>query len=32
MREKGSLETIFMELTEHEEEKAVLMHEVESGL
>lgn len=32
MREKGSLETIFMELTEHREEKAVLKHEVESGL
>lgn len=32
MREKGSLESVFMELTEHKEEKAVLKHEVESGL
>lgn len=32
MREKGSLESIFMELTEHDGEKAVLMHEMESGL
>lgn len=32
MREKGSLESIFMQLTEQEEEKAVLKHEMESGL
>lgn len=32
MREKGSLESVFMQLTEHEGEKAVLMHEMEPGL
>lgn len=32
MREKGSLESIFMQITDHEGEKAVLKHEIESGL
>ena len=32
MREKGSLETIFMQITDHMGEKAVLVHEDESGL
>lgn len=32
MREKGSLESIFMQITAHDAEKAVLIHEVESGL
>lgn len=32
MREKGSLESLFMQITDHEEEKAVLKHEIESGL
>lgn len=32
MREKGSLETIFMQITGHEGEKAVLRHEIESGI
>lgn len=32
MREKGSLETLFMQITGHEGEKAVLKHENESGL
>ena len=32
MREKGSLESVFMQLTEAEEEKAVLKHEMESGI
>lgn len=32
MREKGSLESIFMQITAHEGEKAVLKHEMESGL
>ena len=32
MREKGSLETLFMQITGHEEEKAVLKHEMESGV
>ncbi len=32
MREKGSLETLFMQITGHEEEKAVLKHEMESGI
>lgn len=31
-REKGSLETVFMQLTEREEEKVVLSYEAESGL
>ena len=32
MREKGSLETIFMQITDHVGEKAVLIHENEPGL
>ena len=32
MREKGSLESLFMQITEHEEERAVLKHEMESGI
>lgn len=32
MREKGSLETIFMQITDHAGEKAVLIHENEPGL
>lgn len=32
VREKGSLESIFMQITDHDGEKAVLKHEVESGL
>lgn len=32
MREKGSLESIFMQITDHDGEKAVLKHEAESGL
>lgn len=32
MREKGSLESIFMQLTDHGREKAVLKHDDESGL
>lgn len=32
MREKGSLESVFMQLTEADGEKAVLKHEMESGL
>lgn len=31
-REPGSLESLFMQITDHEEEKAVLVHENESGL
>ena len=31
-REKGSLETVFMQLTEHEEERVVTSYEAESGL
>lgn len=32
MREKGSLESLFMQITGHEGEKAVLKHEIESGI
>ena len=32
MREKGSLESIFMQITDHDREKAVLIHDDESGL
>lgn len=32
MREKGSLETLFMQITGRGDEKAVLKHEIESGL
>lgn len=32
MREKGSLESLFMQITGSEEEKAVLRHEMESGI
>lgn len=32
MRQKGSLESLFMQITDHDGEKAVLKHEVESGL
>lgn len=32
MRKKGSLETVFMEITNHDKEKAVLKHEIESGI
>ena len=32
MREKGSLESLFMQITGHEEERAVLKHEMESGI
>ena len=31
-REKGSLESVFMQLTEHEEEKVVTSYEAESGI
>jgi ABC-2 type transport system ATP-binding protein len=31
-REQGSLESLFMQITDHEKEKAVLVHEIESGL
>lgn len=31
-REKGSLESLFMQITDHEKEKAVLVHENESSL
>ncbi len=31
-REQGSLESLFMQITEHDKEKAVLVHEIESGL
>ncbi len=31
MRE-GSLESLFMQITGHEEERAVLKHEMESGI
>ena len=31
-REKGSLESVFMQLTEHEEERVVTSYEAESGL
>lgn len=31
-REKGSLETVFMQLTDHEEERVVTSYEAESGL
>lgn len=32
MRERGNLESVFMQITSHEEEKAVLIHENESCL
>ena len=32
MRESGSLESIFMQITDHNEEKVVLSYEDESGL
>ena len=32
MREQASLEAIFMQLTDHEEERVVLSYEDESGL
>ena len=32
MREKGSLESLFMQITGHEEERAVLKHEMKSGI
>lgn len=32
MREKGSLESVFMQLTDHEEERTVVSYEAESGL
>lgn len=32
MREKGTLESVFMQITDHEGEKAVLKYEIESGL
>lgn len=32
MREQGNLESLFMQITDHEEEKAVFIHENESGL
>ncbi len=32
VREQGNLESLFMQITNHEEEKAVLVHENESGL
>lgn len=32
IREQGNLESLFMQITNHEEEKAVLVHENESGL
>lgn len=32
IREAGSLESLFMQITDHEDEKAVLIHENESGL
>ena len=31
-REKGSLESVFMQLTEHEEERVVLSYDAKSGL
>lgn len=31
-REKGSLESVFMQITEHEEERVVVSYEAESGL
>ena len=31
-REQGSLESLFMQITDHDKEKAVLVHEIESGL
>lgn len=31
-REQGSLESLFMQITDHDNEKAVLVHEIESGL
>ncbi len=31
-RERGSLETLFMQITDHDGEKAVLVHENESGI
>ena len=31
-RERGSLESVFMQITEHEEERMVLIHEDESGI
>lgn len=31
-REQGSLESLFMQITNHDKEKAVLVHEIESGL
>lgn len=32
IREPGSLESLFMQITDHDEEKAVLVHENESGI
>lgn len=32
LREQGNLESLFMQITDHEEEKAVYIHENESGL
>ena len=32
VREKGSLESVFMQLTDHEEERVVTSYEAESGL
>lgn len=32
MREKGTLESVFMQITAHEGEKAVMKYEIESGL
>ncbi len=32
MREKGSLESLFMQITGHEEERTMLKHEMESGI
>ena len=31
-REQGSLESLFMQITDHDKEKAVLVHEIEPGL
>jgi len=31
-REQGSLESLFMQITDHDKEKGVLVHEIESGL
>ena len=32
VRERGNLESVFMEITNHEEERLVLLHEDQSGL